>query len=108
MIFNTMIKFNILIILSSDPEIQEVEPDRRHCYFPNEKSLSLFRGYSFSNCILECYLQRAAGITQCIPWYFPRQEDSQMPACDPWKTTQFTLEISKIDQGPFTNDNLLH
>ena len=99
-----------IFIQSSDPEIQNgVEPDKRQCLFPNEKNLSLFRGYSFSNCILECYLERAAGITGCIPWYFPRHQDSQLAACDPWKTTQFTQEISKIDQaGPSHKMRILY
>ena len=89
------------IYFSSDPEIEQVDPDKRHCYFQSEKSLTLFSGYSFSNCILECYLERALEISGCIPWYFPRDEDSRVVACDPWKTTQFMLEISKIDQGSF-------
>ena len=66
--------------------------------FPDEESLELFEDYSFSNCILECYINitKASPQTQCIPWYLPRSDDSTLPSCDPWKMIQFRKEMSKI------------
>ena len=74
-------------------------PEKRGCHFPNEQSLQLFEEYSFSNCILECYINitKASPQTQCVPWYLPRSNGSTLPSCDPWKTIQFRKEMSKIE-----------
>ena len=67
--------------------------------FPDEESLELFEDYSFSNCILECYIGIASHHLQCIPWYLPRSNDSQVESCDPWKMIQFQNESRKIDHN---------
>ena len=67
-----------MLVLSSDPAITAIEPARRRCLFPQERRLELYSRYSFSNCILECYILQAAATARCVPWYFPRAATRQV------------------------------
>ena len=87
----------ICICYSSDRGIKSIAPIKRNCLFPNEKQLNVFGNYSFSNCLLECYMGLASNVTQCVPWYLPRSNGSTLPSCDPWKTIQFRKEMSRIE-----------
>ena len=86
-------------MFSSDPGVKKVSPEKRKCLFANEEKLHLFNNYSFSNCILECYMNLASNVTGCIPWYLPRSNDTKIETCDPWKTNKFLVEISSMDQS---------
>ena len=86
------------ISCSSSLDVRTITPDKRKCLFPNEEALELFENYSFSNCLLECRLAKAATEINCIPWYFPRSNGSQTPSCDPWQTHQFRLEMGRVGQ----------
>ena len=87
-----------MVSCSSSLDVRTITPDKRKCLFPNEESLELFENYSFSNCLLECRLAKAATEINCIPWYFPRSNGSQTPSCDPWQTHQFRLEMGRVGQ----------
>ena len=65
--------------------------------FPNDEKLKIFGNYSFSNCLLECYMGLTYNLTECIPWYLPRANDTVMITCDPWKTNEFLAKISMMD-----------
>ena len=57
--------------ITSDEELLEVDPLKRNCYFHHEKSLKLFKEYSYANCLFECKLDYGQAKTNCTPWYFP-------------------------------------
>ena len=87
---------------SSDKEIKSIKnvaPEKRKCFYPEERGLQLFQRYSFNNCLLECYLVLAANVTHCVPWYLPRPGQDNITTCDPWQTNQFLKEISSMDQA---------
>ena len=86
-------------LFSADPAIKDIAPEKRKCLFPDEESLELFEDYSFSNCILECYIGIASHHLQCIPWYLPRVPGSSLPSCDPWTMIQFQSHMRSIDQA---------
>ena len=89
----------IVLISSADSDISKYSPDKRQCLFPDDLELDFFKKYSFSNCILECYIKKATDLIQCKPWFFPRMADSLMKTCDPWNTTTFMVEMTKMDQS---------
>ena len=57
----------------SDGSIESIDPAKRNCYFPHEKSLKLYRNYSQANCLFECQTDYARSQldSKCTPWYFP-------------------------------------
>ena len=59
--------------------------------------MDFFGNYSFSNCLLECYMGLVSNVTGCVPWYLPRSNDTAMPSCDPWKTNKFLAAMSSMD-----------
>ena len=88
-----------MLFCSSDLAIEDVTPEKRDCLFPRERDLQLFAEYSFSNCLLECYLNltQAAPQLQCLPWYMPRPDPAPRPSCDPWRSLEFTREMGRIE-----------
>ena len=95
------IAVNKIFYFRSDLTIKSIDPERRGCLFSDEGNLQLFQEYSFNNCIMECSIEWAKeqDQTQCIPWYLPRSNDSQVESCDPWKMIQFQNESRKIDHN---------
>ena len=52
--------------------IREIEPEARGCFFTDESNLEFYKGYTFSNCRLECSILEAEEKYKCIPWYLPK------------------------------------
>ena len=83
-------------ILRADHEIRGIHPKKRNCYFPDEGNLTLYKVYTFSNCMLECSKKNAESILGCVPWYLPRSHNSTM--CDPWSARIFSTMMGDIDK----------
>ena len=84
----TFIRYSLIMMMtlpnafcSSTDDIQDIAPEKRQCLFPSEESLELFEDYSFSNCILECYISKVSNTTRCVPWFLPRSASDQVQ-CD--------------------------
>ena len=52
--------------------IREIEPEARGCFFTDESNLEFYKGYTFSNCRLECSILAAEKKYKCIPWHLPK------------------------------------
>ena len=52
--------------------IREIEPEARGCFFTDESNLEFYKGYTFSNCRLECSILEAEEKYKCIPWHLPK------------------------------------
>ena len=86
----------------SDRKIEtSLTPEKRKCFFPQEKSLKLHTKYSQSACLFEC------GITQvkleanfdCLPWFFPSVGGMQAEICDPWDTQTFMKALRRVPRS---------
>lgn len=74
-------------VVDSDPSLQEVATQDRHCHFPHENdSMSVFPTYSQSNCFLECSLRKSHerlledNLKPCAMWYLPFLYDDNICA----------------------------
>ena len=87
--------------VKAEPDIQDIPPEKRNCYFSDESPLNLYQRYSQSNCLLECNLDYSTKMMnslneskeECLPWFYPVKEINK-GFCDPWQTKIF-LEIMK-------------
>ena len=52
--------------------IREIEPEARGCFFTDESNLEFYKGYTFSNCRLECSILEAEKMHKCVPWHLPK------------------------------------
>ena len=52
--------------------IREIEPEARGCFFTDESNLEFYKGYTFSNCRLECSILAAEKMHKCVPWHLPK------------------------------------
>ena len=59
-------------VVSASGIQQNILPEDRNCYFPNEGNLEFYEGYTFSNCRLECAIKKSEQIYNCTPWHLPR------------------------------------
>lgn len=59
--------------------------------------MKLYTAYTYSNCILECFITNTLQLLNCLPWYLPRfNNNTEITACDPWDSTLFMKEMEKI------------
>ena len=104
------------IQLDSKDETKKYGPQRRNCYFPDEKKLDIHKRYSQFNCMFECKeefaskclttcdepgqqcnCQPASKINSislnekdsCVPWYYPTPARGLQKMCNPWNTVKF-------------------
>ncbi|XP_054273667.1 pickpocket protein 28-like [Macrosteles quadrilineatus] len=63
-------------LITSSEELKDYTPGDRRCHFSHERTLSLFRSYSQRNCQLECRVNCSLSLCDCVPYYFPRHNDS--------------------------------
>ncbi|XP_055590909.1 pickpocket protein 28-like [Uranotaenia lowii] len=61
------------------PTIIRYAPERRKCYFNNERFLKFYRTYTQSNCDLECLTNFTLTRCACVRFSMPRLEDT--PIC---------------------------
>ena len=52
--------------------IRGIEPEARGCFFTDESNLEFYKGYTFSNCRLECSILDAEKMHKCVPWHLPK------------------------------------
>lgn len=76
----SLVSASVLPTMSyTSTDVKSFEPDVRNCYFPKERKLRYFKGYSQNNCNMECttnYTMKACG---CVAYYMPRSNST--PVC---------------------------
>ena len=52
--------------------IKDISTKDRGCLFNDESDLEFYKGYTFTNCRLECVIKEAEEEYHCIPWHLPK------------------------------------
>ena len=98
--------------VQAEENIQDIDPEKRECYFPDEHPLEMHKNYSMSNCILECGIKYARSMMMnnsvsnttsnstesfgCAPWFYPSSDDVYSNVCDPWETKTFQTYVTNV------------
>lgn len=53
------------------PQVKALPISDRECVFPEEKGLKYFKGYKEINCDIECRMDKALEVCDCLPYYYP-------------------------------------
>ncbi len=61
----------------STQEVFNLEPETRNCLKENEKSMDVFKQYSFVNCVAECRSALTYELCGCIPYTLPNNGTMQ-------------------------------
>ena len=67
--------YNILItpnIIVSSDILRTYSPQRKKCFFPEDRYLHFYKIYSVQNCKSECLANHTLKICGCVPYYLPR------------------------------------
>ena len=91
-------------LITSDESIRSIKAADRNCLFEDENSkLSIYKNYTQSNCLFECFFFKAQTSVQkkynathpCVPWFFPTPDESPY-ICDPWQASDFLASMSNV------------
>jgi acid-sensing ion channel, other len=72
---------NVLItpkIIRADPELRNLKPKARQCFFEDEKKLEYFKIYSKHLCELECLSFIILDYCKCVPFHLPRNDSIEI------------------------------
>jgi acid-sensing ion channel, other len=61
-------------IIRSDPDLRKLKPERRKCFFQDERKLKYFKIYSKKLCEMECKSFVILENCNCTPYYLPRDD----------------------------------
>ena len=69
--------------------------DQRRCKLSHEtEGLNFLTSYTRIGCEMECAMEQAISICQCIPWYYPN-EDEGIPMCEMFGAFCFDIIMSE-------------
>lgn len=61
-----------------DESLRRYQPEKRQCYFDNERKLKFFKQYTTDNCFYECLVNYTLQTCGCVKFSMPRQNDTQI------------------------------
>jgi len=67
-------------MITTSSGLANYAPERRQCYFNDERHLSFFKVYTQSNCELECLTNFTFAECSCVKFSMPRNKS--MPICE--------------------------
>lgn len=59
-------------IITTSSGLKDYHPNRRQCFFDNERNLKFFKIYTQSNCELECLTNYTLNVCGCVKFSMPR------------------------------------
>lgn len=60
-------------VTSTSADLRKYKPQKRNCYFSDEKHLKFYKIYTKQNCIIECIVNYTLQKCGCGPFYMPRE-----------------------------------
>jgi amiloride-sensitive sodium channel len=67
-------------VTKTDKMLKKYSPEKRRCYFENERELYFFKSYTKNHCNFECLANFTLRRCDCVPFHFPRSESTRI--CD--------------------------
>lgn len=55
-------------VIRTDESLRSFSPERRHCYFDDERKLRFYQKYTKNNCEMECLSNHTFVFCNCIPF----------------------------------------
>ncbi|CAO1405296.1 unnamed protein product [Diamesa serratosioi] len=56
------------VVIYSEENLRKFSPEKRHCYFADEKKLRFYKKYTMNNCEIECLSNYTLKTCHCIPF----------------------------------------
>ncbi|XP_055591486.1 pickpocket protein 28-like [Uranotaenia lowii] len=86
-------------IIITAQELRIYTPEKRNCYFPDERSLMFFRDYEESNCELECLTNYTLKQCGCVRFSMPRTAATRVCAMHEMRC------LERAEQSQFKGSN---
>lgn len=65
-------------MITTSEGLADYAPERRQCYFNDERKLNFFRVYTQSNCELECLANFTLAACKCVKFSMPRSDGTRI------------------------------
>lgn len=65
-------------MITTSEGLADYAPERRQCYFNDERYLKFFKVYTQSNCELECLANFTLNRCNCVKFSMPRDKDTRI------------------------------
>lgn len=65
-------------LMTTSESLIKYAPDRRQCYFENERNLQFFKVYTKSNCEFECFVNLTLVSCGCVKFSMPRTNKTKL------------------------------
>ena len=64
------------VVIKTEENLRSFTPERRHCYFDDERKLKYYKKYSKTKCEMECVSNYTFKICHCIPYDIIRDKNT--------------------------------
>ncbi|GLV34808.1 pickpocket 26 [Carabus blaptoides fortunei] len=65
-------------LITTSKNVMYIPPETRNCYFSYEKTLRFYKMYTEDNCEIECLANVTQQLCQCLPFYSPRDNKTDI------------------------------
>ena len=65
-------------VINTENNLRSFSPERRHCYFDDERKLRFYKKYSKNNCEMECLSNHTYRICGCISYDIIRDKSTKV------------------------------
>lgn len=56
------------VVMNTEENLRSFSPEKRHCYFSDEKKLRFYKKYTKNNCEMECLSKYTLERCNCVPY----------------------------------------
>lgn len=75
-------------MITTSESVKKYNPKRRECFFSSERRLKYFKTYSQLNCKLECLTNETLQHCDCVNFFMPRDNKTDLCGTGSWKCMQ--------------------
>ncbi|XP_062557738.1 pickpocket protein 28-like [Armigeres subalbatus] len=96
-------------VYKASPILRKYSPEKRNCYFSNERHLKFFRIYNKVNCETECNANYTLALCGCVKFSMPRSPGTKI--CDASKIacySQTTIYRPGVEPTNFNHKKILN
>lgn len=86
-------------VMATDEGLVKYSPERRQCFFNNERSLQFYKIYTQNNCELECLVNLTLERCNCVKFSMPRANSTkicgqkEIPCCSQVENSLMLREV---------------
>ncbi|XP_062698800.1 pickpocket protein 28-like [Aedes albopictus] len=87
------------LVVKTHPKLRKHPPEKRQCFFENERNLTYFRIYTQNNCLAECLTNYTLSRCGCVKFSMVRSEETRV--CEPVACFRHAIQEFVTIENPY-------